>query len=162
MPSVNILRNSDPSRIHQVGMPSVDILINLKPSRRHQVLKCYQSISWRIQTLKQAPCGNTISWYLESLPSNSVAQIRFPAGSKILISVLGLGVCPLPVFCLVLSLAMALTICWSQISGRPSIVLIQSLCSPYRHLTHGNLDCKSSGVKTYIGEGKKRKEINIS
>ena len=37
--------------------------------------------------------------------------IRFPAGSGILISVLGLGVCPLSVFCPVLSPAEALTLC---------------------------------------------------
>ena len=36
---------------------------------------------------------------------------RFPAGSGILISVLGLGVCPSYVFCPVLSLAEALTLC---------------------------------------------------
>ena len=37
------------------------------------------------------------------------AQVRFPAGSGILISVLGFGVCPLSVFCPVLSSAKALT-----------------------------------------------------
>ena len=39
------------------------------------------------------------------------ARFRFPAGSGILIFVLGLGVCPLSVFCPVLSPADALTLC---------------------------------------------------
>ena len=39
------------------------------------------------------------------------ARVRFPAESGILISVLGLSVCPLSVFCPVLSLAEALTLC---------------------------------------------------
>ena len=41
----------------------------------------------------------------------AAARVRFPAGSGILISVLGLGVCPLSEFCPVLSSAEALTLC---------------------------------------------------
>ena len=52
-----------------------------------------------------------VAWAVESLPSNPAARVRFPAGLGILISVLGLGVCPLPVFCPVLSSAEALTLC---------------------------------------------------
>ena len=36
-----------------------------------------------------------VAWSVESRPSNPAARVRFPAGSGILISVLGLGVCPL-------------------------------------------------------------------
>ena len=36
-----------------------------------------------------------MAWSVESLPSNPLAWVRFPAGSGILISVLGLGMCPL-------------------------------------------------------------------
>ena len=36
---------------------------------------------------------------VESLPSNVAAQVLFLAGSGILISILGLDVCPFPVFC---------------------------------------------------------------
>ena len=46
----------------------------------------------------------TVAWSVESLPSN-------PAGSGILISVLGLSMCPLSVFCPVLPLAVALAFC---------------------------------------------------
>ena len=52
-----------------------------------------------------------VAWSVESLPSNPAARVRFPAGSGILISVLGLGVCPLSVFFPVLSSAEALTLC---------------------------------------------------
>ena len=48
-------------------------------------------------------------WSVESLPSNSTTQVRFFKRSEILISILELGVCPLSVFCLVLSLVVALT-----------------------------------------------------
>ena len=41
----------------------------------------------------------------------AVARVRFPARSGILISVLGLGVCPLSVFCPLLFPAKALTLC---------------------------------------------------
>ena len=46
-----------------------------------------------------------VAWSVESLPSNPVARVRFPP--EILISVLELGVCPLSVFCSVLSSAEA-------------------------------------------------------
>ena len=44
-------------------------------------------------------------------PAGHMRPVRFPAGSGILISVLGLGACPLSVFCPVLSAAEALTLC---------------------------------------------------
>ena len=52
-----------------------------------------------------------VAWSVESVPSNPAARVRFPAGSGILIPILGLGVCPLSVFCPVLSPAEALTLC---------------------------------------------------
>ena len=52
-----------------------------------------------------------VAWSVECLPSNPAARVRFPAGSGILIAILGLGVCPLFVFCPVLSRAEALTLC---------------------------------------------------
>ena len=52
-----------------------------------------------------------VAWSVEFLVSNLAARVRFPAGSGILISVLGLGVCPLSVFCPVLSSVEALTLC---------------------------------------------------
>ena len=36
-----------------------------------------------------------MAWSVEALPSNPAARVRFPAESGILVSVLGLGVCPL-------------------------------------------------------------------
>ena len=53
-------------------------------------------------------------WSVESLPSNSAPRVRFPVGSGILIFILGLGVCTFYLFCLVLSLAVALSFCWPQ------------------------------------------------
>ena len=48
---------------------------------------------------------------IEYLPSIPPVRVRFPVKSGILISILGRGVCPLFVFCPVLSLAVALTLC---------------------------------------------------
>ena len=45
-----------------------------------------------------------VAWSVESLPSNPAAGVQIPAGSGILIYVLGLGVCSLFVFCPVLPL----------------------------------------------------------
>ena len=52
-----------------------------------------------------------VAWSVESLPSNPAVRVRFPTGSGILISVLGLGVRPLSVFCPVFYSAEALTLC---------------------------------------------------
>ena len=60
-----------------------------------------------------------VPWLLEFLPSNPATRVRFPVGSGIIISALGLGVCPMSVFrvlscsvfCLVLSPGVALTLC---------------------------------------------------
>ena len=94
-----------------------------------------------------------VAWSVESLPSNPAARVRFSAGSRILIPVLGLGVCPLSVFCHVLSSAEALTLCLPHIQGGPPLCIClvfwsRDCCSPYRHLTHGHLDCKSLGCKS--------------
>ena len=48
-----------------------------------------------------------VAWSLESLASNPAARVLLPARSGILILVLGLSVCPLSVFCPVLSSAEA-------------------------------------------------------
>ena len=60
----------------------------------------------KILNLKNRYCIKSVAvvWSVESLPSN-------PAGSGILIYVLGLDVRPLSVFCPVLSSAEALTLC---------------------------------------------------
>ena len=50
-------------------------------------------------------------WSVESLPSNPAAQVRFPAGSGILIPILGLGVYVLCILSCVVS------------GGRPDIVM---------------------------------------
>ena len=48
--------------------------------------------------------------------------------------------------------AEALTLCWSHIQGCPPLCMCLVFwsivsCSPYRHLTHGHLGCKSRGVQ---------------
>ena len=101
------------------------------------------------------PCGIIVSvamvWSVESLPSNLAARVRFPAGSGILISVLGLGVCPL---CSVLVVfGGGPDIVLTTYSGRLALVylssvLVQRLLLPYRHLTHRHLTCKSLGCKS--------------
>ena len=92
-----------------------------------------------------------VAWSVESLPSNPAARVRFPSGSGILIPILGLGVCHLSVFCTVLSAAEALTLFWPLIQGGTLLricLVFRSIdnCSPYRHVTHGHLGCKSRGV----------------
>ena len=69
-----------------------------------------------------------VAWSVESLPFNPgarvrfpAARVRFPAGSGILISVLGLGVCPLSVLCPVLSSAEALTFDHTFREARPCV-----------------------------------------
>ena len=58
-----------------------------------------------------------ISCLVESLPSNLMDRVRFPEGSGILISVLGLGFCP------VLSPGGGLANMLTTHSGRPALVL---------------------------------------
>ena len=63
---------------------------------------------------------------MESLPSNPAARVRFPAGSGILISVLGLGVCPLSVLsCVVFGGGPDIVL--STHSGRPDLVYLSSV-----------------------------------
>ena len=93
-----------------------------------------------------------VAWSVESLPSNPLARVRFPAGSGILIPILGLGVCPFSVFCLVLSSAEVLTLCWPHIQGGPPFCIClvfwsKDCWSPFRYLTHRHLGCKSLEVK---------------
>ena len=79
-----------------------------------------------------------VAWSAVFLPSKPVARIPFPAGSGILIYIMGLGMCPFPVS----SLAVDLTFCWSQIQGDPpscsciifwSLVWLQLQASDQRH-----------------------------
>ena len=58
-----------------------------------------------------------VAWSVESLPSNPEALVIFPAGSEILISILGLVVCP------VLSLAVVLALCCLHIRGSPPLCI---------------------------------------
>ena len=64
---------------------------------------------------------------VESFPSYPVARIRFPAGSGILISVLGLGACPLHVSCSVLFFGGAPDILLTTNSERRALVLFSNL-----------------------------------
>ena len=55
------------------------------------------------------------------------------------------------VVCPVLSTAVTLTLCWLHTQGDPPlctclIFWFKFSCSPYRHLVHGYLGCKSRGV----------------
>ena len=92
-----------------------------------------------------------VVWSVESLPSNPARRVQFPAGSGILIYIMGFGVCPLSC---VLSCAVSgggPDIVLTTHSGRPALLYLSSVlsrdyCSPYRHLSHGHLDCKSLGV----------------
>ena len=75
-----------------------------------------------------------MAWSIESLPSNPVARGRFPAWSGILIPILGLGVCPLSVFCPVLSQADTLTLCWPHIQrGPPLCICLVHGCARVAH-----------------------------
>ena len=103
-------------------------------------------------TTKNITSSVALAWSVESLPSNTAAWVRFPAESGILISVLGLGVCPLSVFCPVLSPAEALTLCLPHIQGGPPLCICPvfwstDCCSSYRRLTLGYLGCLSRGVQ---------------
>ena len=93
-------------------------------------------------TLFYVPIGAFFRWckYVRSrwLASRVPAQGHGASdsnlyGSVILIYVQGLGLCPLPVFCPVLSLAVFLT-CWPQILGRPTLVylsnVLSNVCAP--------------------------------
>ena len=76
-----------------------------------------------------------LAWTVESLPSNPAAPVRFPAGSGILIFYPVTGLCPLPMFRPLLSLAVARKFCRPQIFGGPALlyfssVLVQNLYSP--------------------------------
>ena len=111
-------------------------------------------------------------WSVESLPSNPVTRVQSPAGSGILIPILGLGVCPLSVFCPLLSPAAALTLCWPHILGGPLLCIClvfcsRICCSSYRHLTHGHLCCmfRGGGISPTLGNvsnsERKKKETRI-
>ena len=86
-----------------------------------------------------------------ALQPRAVARFRFPSGSENLISILGLGVCPVTVLCIVFSLVVALRLCLPHIQGGPllciCLVFWPIVCwSPYRHLTHGRMSSKSRRV----------------
>ena len=100
-----------------------------------------------------------VTWSLKSLTSYPAVRVRFLVGSGILIPILEKGICPLFVFCPVLSPAVALTLCGPHIQGGPPLCIgivfwTTVCCSPYRHLTHGHLRFTSRGVKPDIGRGK--------
>ena len=73
-----------------------------------------------------------------------------PDGFRNFNSYPGIG-CVTFVFCPVMSLAEALTLSWPYIQGgSPLCICLMfrsiDICSPYKHLTHGHLGCKSLGV----------------
>ena len=104
-----------------------------------------------------------MAWPVESLPSHPATRVRFPAGSGISIPILGLDVCPLPVFGPVSGGGPDIVL---SIQGGPPLcicLLFRSIdnCSPYSHLTHGHLSCMSRGASPKLEEGKyKKKERN--
>ena len=91
---------------------------------------------------------------VESLPSNTTARVRFPAGSEILISILGVCVC----FVCVLSSSPNIVL--TTHSERPvlvylSSVLVQRLLLPPTGIWPTNIWLVSPwGCKSYIGEGR--------
>ena len=52
-----------------------------------------------------------VKWSVEFLPHNPAARVRFLERTEILVYIMGLGLCPLSVFCPVLSLAKARIFC---------------------------------------------------
>ena len=95
-------------------------------------------------------------WSIEFLPSNPAVRFRFLAGQKILISILELGVFPLSVYCPLLSLSVALTLCWPHIPGGPTLCIYLVLwsiicCSPLQASDPRVFGFKSRGVSpTFI------------
>ena len=66
-------------------------------SRNREHTICYligQLVSDILILICEFETSVVVAWSVDSLPSNPAARVRFPAGSGILISVLGLGVCP--------------------------------------------------------------------
>ena len=98
----------------------------------------------------------TVGLSVESLPSNLASQVPFPAESGILISILGMDVCPL---CFVLCVSGGgPDVLLNKDSGRSAhvyltTVLVQSLWLPYRHLTHVYLSWNSGGCESCIDWG---------
>ena len=93
-----------------------------------------------------------MAWSVETLPSKLAARFRFPTGLEILISILELGVYRL---CYVLCYLWLWP--WHSAGHRFRevplvylyIVMVHNLCSPYRNLTHGRLDCMSLWCNSY-------------
>ena len=99
------------------------------------------------------PLSVAVACSVESLPSNLATPVQYPAGSGILISVLGLGVMTFVCVLSCIDSGGGLDIVLTTHSGRPALVylssvLIQRLCTPFRHLTHVHLGCKSRGSKS--------------
>ena len=91
-----------------------------------------------------------VAWSVKYLSSNPRARFRFPAGSDILISILGLGVSFVCALSCVVS-GGGPDVVLTTHSGMPALeylssVLVHSLWPPYRHLTEENLGYKSRGM----------------
>ena len=79
-----------------------------------------------------------LAWAVVSLPSNPATRVDSRRGRNFNFCP-GTG-CVSFVFCLVLSLGMALILCWPHIQGGQPLCLVfwsTVCCSPSRHLTHG-------------------------
>ena len=102
-----------------------------------------------------------VAWSVESLPSNPAVRVRFPARSEIWISVLDLGVFPLPIFCSVLSPAEALALCWPHIQGDTSLCICLVFwsivcCSSTGIWPTGIWVVTLVGLSRTLGEGKQK------
>ena len=95
----------------------------------------------------------------ESLPSNPAAQVRFLAGSGILISILVLGVCPMSLLSCVVS-GGGPDIVLTTHSGRPALVYLSSVLVHRQLLPLQASDPRAfglevpGGVSSRLGEGK--------
>ena len=73
----------------------------------HIIIKKLHQEKLHMQNNQSLP----VAWSVENWSCNPATRIRFPAESKIFISILDLDVCP------VLSPAVAMTLCWPHIRG---------------------------------------------
>ena len=91
-----------------------------------------------------------VAWSVESLPSNPATRFRFPAGSGLLIFVLGLGVCPLCVLSCVV-FGGGPDIVPTTHSGRPALVYLSSVLVQRLLLPLQASDPRAFGLKVTGG-----------
>ena len=128
---VSGLHRISPKRLNWINQ------LSFSHKRKHKTLHIYLLFEWH-------------RWLLFSGPYLFLwGKIRFPSGTRIWISILGLGVCSLySVLCCLQR--WPLYKCWPHIQGGPPLCICLVFrstvcCSPYNYLTHGKLDCMSQG-----------------